>query len=367
VVSLYLDVDGQHYIRPRDYEAQLDHLLRRARERSPADEDLRRVEAKVRAGVDRSHIRGLAIFSCAADGLFEVVELPVPVRNQLAINQTPHVRQLEALLERHQRFGVLLVDRQMARMLVFEFGELQDRSELFDQLPRHDDDHGDWRKDHVRDHTAALAQQHVRRAAQVALHLHQQRTLDHLILAGPDAAVHDVERELHSYLRERVAARLRLPTTASDDEIGSAAREIEAQVDRRRSEALVQRLRDAIGSSGSGLLGMSRPNAAAAPVGSGAGSGVAGLDAVLQALVEHRAETLLVSDGYEAPGWRCRTCNHLATRGRSCPLCGTDMDRVDDVIEEAVEAALAQSCRVAVCADNADLDCLGRIGALLRF
>jgi peptide subunit release factor 1 (eRF1) len=112
---------------------------------------------------------------------------------------------------------------------------------------------------------------------------------------------------------------------------------------------------------------MARPLAAAAPVGAGVGSGVAGLDAVLRALVEHRVDTLLVSDGFEVPGWRCRNCDHLAKVGRSCPLCGTDMDQVTDVVEEAVESALAQSSRVIVCDGNADLDCLGRIGALLRF
>jgi hypothetical protein len=43
------------------------------------------------------------------------------------------------------------------------------------------------------------------------------------------------------------------------------------------------------------------------------------------------------------------------------------MDRVDDVVEEAIESALAQSCRVALCDGSADLDVMGRIGALLRF
>ena len=43
------------------------------------------------------------------------------------------------------------------------------------------------------------------------------------------------------------------------------------------------------------------------------------------------------------------------------------MQRVDDVVEEAIEAALNQSVRVAQCDGSADLDVLGRIGALLRF
>jgi hypothetical protein len=43
------------------------------------------------------------------------------------------------------------------------------------------------------------------------------------------------------------------------------------------------------------------------------------------------------------------------------------MEAVDDVVEEAVEEALVQSCRISVCTGNADLDVLGRVGALLRF
>jgi hypothetical protein len=43
------------------------------------------------------------------------------------------------------------------------------------------------------------------------------------------------------------------------------------------------------------------------------------------------------------------------------------MSHVDDVIEEAVEEALAQRVKVDICVDNADLDVLGRIAALLRY
>jgi len=84
VVSVYLDVDGQRYIRPKDYEVHFDQLLRRARERAlervPAgsgarsgthigdvEEDLRRIERRVKGGIDRSHSRGIAVFSAAAD------------------------------------------------------------------------------------------------------------------------------------------------------------------------------------------------------------------------------------------------------------------------------------------------------------
>ncbi len=94
---------------------------------------------------------------------------------------------------------------------------------------------------------------------------------------------------------------------------------------------------------------------------------MAGLSGVLSSLVERRVDTLLLSDGYEAPGWRCRACGYIGIKGPACPVCPSAMERVDDVVEEAVAEARNQSCRVEVVVDNADLDVLGRIGALLRF
>ena len=174
----------------------------------------------------------------------------------------------------------------------------------------------------------------------------QQRPVDHVILAGLNEVVAEMESHLHPWVRDRVVARLVISTTAGPDEVRHAALAVEAAQTRRSEAALVQRLRDAIG-TGSG--------------------GVAGLDATLAALVERRVDLLLVSDGYATEGWRCRSCRYLGPRGRKCPVCANSMDLVDDVVEEAVEEALANKCRVQIVRENADLDVLGRIGALLRF
>ena len=67
VVTCYLDVDGRRYPRRQDYEAQLDHLVRRAKERADSSSvgaDLARIEEHVRGGFDRADTRGLALFSC---------------------------------------------------------------------------------------------------------------------------------------------------------------------------------------------------------------------------------------------------------------------------------------------------------------
>ena len=352
VTSLYLDVDGRRRIRARDVEMALERMVRPARERQHREgqgslwADLKRIEEHVKGGIERSHVRGLAMFSCSAHDFWEVLELAVPVRDRLVVNHTPYVRELEAVVARHPRFAVLLADRQRARLFLFHQGELLEKQEQLDLLPRHDDDGGQLGKDQVAGHAAAAAHRHLKHAAAAAFALHQEQGYDHLVLCGPDEITAELERELHAYLRSRIAGRIHLAVHAADDEIRQTAEEVEAAVERDREAAVVDRLRQAVG-SGNG--------------------GVAGLQPVLDALVARRVDTLLVSEGFEAPGWRCPQCAWVGTRGRRCPLCSADMEPVEDVVEEAVEEALAQACRVSVCRDNADLDVLGRVGALLRY
>lgn len=350
VVTAYLDVDGRRWPKFADVEARLERMVREATEstkangRSEAVADLEHIQSHVTQGIDRSRTRGLAMFSCGA-ALWQVHELPMRVKDQLVVNETPHVRQLERIVDNYPGFGFLLVDKQRTRMFVFELNQLVDRSEAFDALPRHEDDAGDRDRGHERNHIEEATHQHVKKAAAMAFDVWKAHPFDHLILsAGPEIA-HELENGLHSYLKERISARINIPAASSEAAIVSAVLEVEEEVERRREAAMVDRLR--------------------AAAGAGRG-GVVGLAATLAALSERRADTLLVSDGYEAEGWRCG-CGMLAAKGRTCPTCGAQMQHVEDIIEEAVEQALLQSCHVEMCVGNADLDVLGRVGALLRF
>lgn len=351
ITSCYLDVDGRRLIRAKDLEREVDLVLRDARARADGDAsvlaDLDRIDGWVRERLDRSHTRGLAFFACSADGLWQVVELPVPVRTRVVVNHAPAVGQLEGVLRSHQPIGVLMADRQRARMFVFELGELVERSELFEQVPRDLDVRG--LRDRGGDHPEALAshtQHHLRNAAHVAFEVWGQHPFTHLAIAAPDELARQLEADLHPYLRDRLCGRLSVPVTAGHDEVLAAAQQVEADVERSRQAQVVDRLREAV-STGR--------------------KGVAGLPDVVEALGDHRVATLLVSQGFTSPGWRCTSCARLATLGRRCKHCGGEMLEVEDLVEDAIEEALVQSCDVEICAGNADLDVLGRAGALLRY
>ncbi|HVW31047.1 MAG TPA: hypothetical protein VHL53_00785, partial [Acidimicrobiia bacterium] len=200
VVSCYLDVDGRRHFRPADYEAQLRRLAGRAREKAAGfgpevvrsvSADLDRIGAWLRDGFDRSRVRGLAFFGCAADGWFEVVESPLPVRSSVAVNHTPHVRPLESILTAYERFAVVLVDRQRARLFRFELGQLTEQTEVFDEIPRGVDGTGHpargSRGGHTDRHSDEVVHRHLRRAAEITFAELGGRVVDHVILGGPHA------------------------------------------------------------------------------------------------------------------------------------------------------------------------------------
>jgi peptide subunit release factor 1 (eRF1) len=350
ITSCYLDVDGRRLVRHQDVEYETEMLLRQARERANGHEsvhdDLRKIEAFVHGGFDRSSTRGLAFFACAATDLWRVIEVPVPVRSRVVINHVPAVGQLESVIQEHEAVGVLLADRQRARMFVFELGQLVEHTELIDELPRHYDDRGQMERGTPEHHIEELALQHLRHAADAAFRLWQTRGFQHLAVGAPEAIGGELETFLHPYLRERLCGRIHVAVAASHLEVLTAAEAVEAAVDREREAALVARLKEAA------LTGR---------------RGVAGLPDTLAALSEHRVEWLVVSKGYAEPGWRCPETGRLAAVGPNNPSNGVKMERVDDVVEEAIEGALAQGVRVTICVGNADLDVLGRIGALLRY
>jgi peptide chain release factor subunit 1 len=349
VTSCFLDIDGRLLPTHLDVQRSFDQLVRsrsQGETRPSVARDIERMTRHVQ-GLGRANgVRGLAMFSCSPAGWFEVHELPVRVRNKFAVRHAPYVRPLEEVLNEHQRFGVMLVDRQRARMFVFELGSLMEHTEMLEPLERQGEDvRGErikTRVDHQRDEQA---QQHLRRAARLAFEVYQRVGFDRFILGAPVDVATDLERVLHPYLRGRLVDRVSVAVNASDDDIRRAALEVAERVERKQEAELAASLRDATAT----------------------GRGVKGLGPTVDAVNTHRVDTLVVSASYTAEGWRCVPCGSLALVGRRCKSCGSDMTHVDDLVEEAVEMTLGQSGHVANLIGNADLDVMGGIGALLRY
>ena len=63
----------------------------------------------------------------------------------------------------------------------------------------------------------------------------------------------------------------------------------------------------------------------------------------------------------------CPRCGWLSTSAQTCPVDGVELAPCADVVEAAIEAAVAQSADTLAVRHHSDLGPQGRIGAVLRF
>ncbi len=81
--------------------------------------------------------RSVAVFSCAPDDFFRAYSLAIPIRNQVMVGDRPHVKPLASLLDYYGGYGVVLVDKQGARLFSFHLGELKEQEGILGESVRH--------------------------------------------------------------------------------------------------------------------------------------------------------------------------------------------------------------------------------------
>jgi hypothetical protein len=342
VTTCYLDLDGRRLPGRRELESELQRILRDGRARAHGDasvlEDLRRIEAHVRAGVDRTDSRGLVMVCCSTASLWEAIPVPVSLRSQLVITHGPALGQLEAMVHEAEAIAVVLADAERARIVVFQLGAVVRQHELEGFAPLEPTD------EHPGEPDRRLSP--VQQAARLLGRMHRQDLpLDAVVVAASDAAVAEFDHCVDPELAKRRAGQLTCLIDAPVHELRSQVADIEIALETERQAALVGELRAALAH---------RDGA------------VAGLPATLHALSARRVEHLLVSAGYQATGWRSHDGKVLAAVGPRCDLCSEMMVRAEDVVEAAIELALRSGTRVTVLTECDDLDVLGHIGGLVR-
>jgi len=94
-----------------------------------------------------------------------------------------------------------------------------------------------------------------------------------------------------------------------------------------------------------------------------------GTKAILAALQDGRAETLVISEKYSGQGWQCADCLMLGALGKPkvCVYCGGKaIDKDPDMKEEMVGLALRRGVKVEFVEGSAELDQNGGIGVLMK-
>ncbi|MEK7817266.1 MAG: hypothetical protein AAB281_03330, partial [Actinomycetota bacterium] len=155
VVSLYLNVDGAHLPTRSDYENEFSFLAHEAKKIASDDMGLSR-EQESRLEVElgaigqylslefkRNGARSVAIFSCRDEDLYEVIPVGLPLENRVYIGFKPYIAPLSEALSLHERFLVLVINKETTRIFEVYAGEVSERSGSLDPvLKRHNQ--GGW-------------------------------------------------------------------------------------------------------------------------------------------------------------------------------------------------------------------------------
>jgi peptide chain release factor subunit 1 len=354
VLSLFLNLDPSEFPTPRDRTVELESLLGSAEaglrddsldhaQREHLKRDLERVRSYFANEFDASGTRGVAVFAATGAGVFEVVQLPRPIASGVVIDDSPFIEPLTTL-PGTDGYCVLLVNRQLARILVGGSETMREVASIVDDVHRWHDQ-GGWSQARYQRGIVKETRDHLKHAADEVFKRFKRGAVQRLIIGAPEETRGEIESALHSYLRERIAGRLDIDVRSAPATVAREAAAIIEADERSREREWLERLKSELGRDA---------------------RGAAGLERTLSALNERRVEAILLEPGFHAPGYATAASDFLATEPGSSPS-GEEPQRREDVVEPALEAALEQSAEIVVVRHHPDLGALGSIAAVLRY
>jgi hypothetical protein len=258
-----------------------------ARDSFAADHD--RIEALL-SGIAQQHERGVAVFACDGEGLFETLLSWSPFEVRIEAGSSAFLLPLARLAD-HDPALVALADTNSLRLFVSQ-------PERLEELPSIDDDPDDYSR--VRVGPSSQAEHHVdehrrdfaRRAADLVAATAAREEAERLVLAGVDAAVTALRERLPKAVAERVRETVHVaPNTHGEIEAGVLPAIAKLEADDARDSA-------------DRLLGMVASD----------GAGAAGIESTARALEAGQGLELLVDEGGPASEAAIERLVHLAAR-----------------------------------------------------
>ncbi len=298
--------------------------------------------------------RSVAVFSCVKEDFFKVYSLAVPLRSRVRVSDRPHVKPLVNLLDSYGGYGVALVDKQGARLFYFHLGELREQEGIVGEAVRHTKRGGGSQAPGRRggvagltDHAEAVAGRNIKEAAEFAARFFSENNVRRILIGGTEDNIALFRSQLPKAWQSLVVGSFPISMTAAHAEVQERAMQVGREADLRRDKKLVQ----------------------AVTTGAAKGrGGVVRLDDTLGAIRDGRVQTLVVRDGFRAPGFRCRGCGYLTSSGSgACPYCSGEFEAIPDAVELAVRQVMRSGGEVEVLHNAQGLELQGDIGALLRY
>lgn len=344
ILSIYLNCD-QRTRTAEQIRIDLKDLLKKVKEIDKKSET--KIKDYVRLRL-KPQIKGLAFFVSSKVDLFMTYELPRSFLNQIILDTSPYTQPLLKLLDEFERYCLVVVDKEKAKVFTVFLGEIEEHQDVFPEVKfpgKHDQ--GGWSQARMQRHTEAHIKKHIQDINKQIFLFFRKNNFDRLIIAGSKEVLPEFEKNLHPYLKQRLAGKFLTELFMPLRHFLDQSLKIEEQVEREKEHELVKELKESLGR----------------------GKGVAGLGKVLSSAQGKKLQTLLVSFGFKKSGKVCDNCGFISIipQLKVCPFCKEKMKETEDVIERLTEKALEQDAKVEFVKDNKELEKMGNVGAILRF
>ena len=353
VLSLYLSFGPAVRGKRRDIRAAVDAALDRLSE-SPLTERQRTGLERERSNLHeffgrrfRPSGRSMVLFACEPRGLWELFQLQVPSLSIARFAERPAVSQLASILDEQERYGVLILDKERARILSVYLGEVEDeitrRSAYSGRTAA-----GGWSQARYERRREGQLHTHVMKAIGALEREQRQRGFDRILIGGPDEALAALLGALPRGLRTRVSGTFSCELSASGQTVLRRTRKLMEAAERKGEDIVVGHVLNAAKSGGQATIGW---------------------EATLPALLEGRVHKLVLVDRLRHRGRSCPRGHVAASRVRVCSRCQEHVGANHDLTEAAVGAALDTQASVEMVRGSAAqrLRIEGGIGAILRY
>jgi peptide chain release factor subunit 1 len=352
VVSVYLNVDTSQ-ISSEQYRLTLRGMLKSVADQAdPADLDA--ICRYVELEYDRQG-SGLALFS--GGDFWRAYALAFAVGDSIHVGMQPYIKPLADYADSYDRYGVVLVDREGARLFLFNQGVLQEATgmlgeEIKAQLSdaagrggRSGAGPGLGMSSGVDRKVEHIAEQNLREVVDLTQRFYRAGRCERVIVGGTEHNRARFMSALPKSLEDKVIGELAIDMYAPESEVLERSMPVIEESIAERKAALVENVITAAHKE-MGSLGLAR---------------------TLLAMQERRIQTLVIQEGFQHPGRACTNCGYLTlSESDTCSVCGGDVRVLEDIVDHLVHRAIEMDVEV-VFVDDEALAAAGGIGSIWRF
>ena len=368
VITIYLDTskttpDAQKRARGilKDFFQELKHredvknskILKKMVE-SYEEEALEWIEGNFR------HLKnGVVMFLWGDTDMWEIVELPRPVKNRYYFEKQAVVKPLLGYMDEYKKFLVLVLDKRQAQVYIQYMWDIRKIEEVLDTFwefwwtkdkywwfPRDAAPGGGMYEN--ADAEEGVLRRYVNKLGNELVYLKEKLWYDRLVVFVPEKMKHIVEEELHNDLKNILAKIITGNyTKANKNQIRDMVLEVESELEREEENKMIEEIYNNIGVSDYKKW-------------------VAGLKNVLDHLNAQAVWYLLIHENMEFPGYIGKETGMLYMSPED-KVTDEELIPVSDLTNDMIVKAIDQDARVNFVPDNPKLKEMWWVAAMVRF